>query len=157
LKLSLSTIYLLIIGLLLGGTVSYSITMQTVSNQISDLEHRINNMKTKFTNLNISINTLQNQLSSINNTPSQMKKQSNASQENQTEKAERFDWLTTLLYDLQLDTTDSTPKNNNSYDDEHYARDLEDNLEAIGYNASCIIAFYMANNELNWDVLVKNH
>ena len=156
-KLSLSTIYLLIIGLLLGGTVSYSITMQTVSNQISDLEHRINNMKTKFTNLNISMNALQNQLSFINNTLSQMKKHSNASQENQTEKAERFDWLTNLLYDLQSDTIDSNPKNNNSYDDEHYARDLEDNLEAIGYNASCIIAFYMANNELNWDVLVKNH
>ncbi|HEC89365.1 MAG TPA: hypothetical protein ENI44_02150 [Thermoplasmatales archaeon] len=168
-KPSISTISLYIIGLLIGSFISYGIAIQIFSNQLSsNMEDEIGNLNLKFANLESeltnltkmkeSIETLQTQLESINKTISQNMREKNNGYMNQTEdttKADRFDWLTNLLYDLQLDTTDSNPKNNYSYDDEHYARDLEDNLESIGYNVSCIIAFYMVNNELNWDVLVK--
>ncbi len=100
---------------------------------------------------------IQNQLTNLNDIFKNMSNWSttNNATEDILEKANRFNWLTNLIYDLEVDTTDTNPRNNFSYDDEHYARDLEDNLESKGYTVSYIILLYMTNNMLNWDTLVK--
>lgn len=59
-----------------------------------------------------------------------------------------------LLEALQADDTDATPYVNGSYDREHYARDVEDNLEGLGYNVSFLVSFQY-DTGLTWQTLLK--
>lgn len=162
-------IILLVGSIVVGASIGYSISTQIAHNQIlEELNKKISNMESniglnitnfevRFADIEDQIEVIQNQLTNLNDIFKNMSNWSttNNATEDILEKANRFNWLTNLIYDLEVDTTDTNPRNNFSYDDEHYARDLEDNLESKGYTVSYIILLYMTNNMLNWDTLVK--
>jgi hypothetical protein len=59
-----------------------------------------------------------------------------------------------LLSVLQADDTDTNPYVDGTYEDEHYARDVEDMLEGLDYNVTFLVALQW-DGELTWQPLLK--
>jgi hypothetical protein len=66
-------------------------------------------------------------------------------------------WLSGLMTDLQNDTTDANEVIVDVYEAEHFARDLEDNLEELGYRVGYLVVFQYGSTSqpLQWETLVK--
>lgn len=59
-----------------------------------------------------------------------------------------------LMEVLLNDDTDANPYSEGIYEEEHYARDLEDNLEGLGYNVTFLVVLQY-DGELTWATLLK--
>jgi hypothetical protein len=64
-------------------------------------------------------------------------------------------WLSGLIADLENDTTDENEYIANVYDDECFAKDLEDNLEGLGYDVTFLTVFEFSGVTLLWLPLLK--
>lgn len=65
-------------------------------------------------------------------------------------------WVDQLSLDLLSDTTDTNLYIPYTYDDEHFARDLEDNFEAKGYNVTFIIILESpTTTDIEWELWLK--
>ncbi len=64
-------------------------------------------------------------------------------------------WLSGLITDLEDDTTDENEYIVYVYDDEHFAKDLEDNLEGLGYDVTFLTVFEFEGVTLLWVPLLK--
>jgi len=150
-------IVVFVVGILAGGSLGYGISSlraDELDRKIEDLDSGISSFNEYISRLEVKIENLSENFDEILKILGSIKNQSYQNQSIYKNNAEKFDWLSGLLYDLQTDSTDSNQKNGYSYDDEHFARDLEDSLESRGYNVSLIIAFYMSKN-LSWDIVLK--
>jgi hypothetical protein len=64
-------------------------------------------------------------------------------------------WLSGLMTDLENDTTDENEYIADVYDDEHFARDLEDNLEDLGYDVTFVTVLEFDGATLLWVPLLE--
>jgi len=64
-------------------------------------------------------------------------------------------WLSGLITDLEDDTTDENEYIVNVYDDEHFAKDLEDNLEGLGYDVTFLTVLEFDGITLLWVPLLE--
>ena len=64
-------------------------------------------------------------------------------------------WLSGLITDLGNDTTDENEYIVYVYDDEHFAKDLEDNLEGLGYDVTFLTVLEFDGVTLLWVPLLK--
>ena len=143
-------------GLLIGGVAGYSIDYMII-NELNNEIKSLNSLISYIVPLVESMESRLKEMSGkLNETLRELENLSENYQisSNATEYEEKFRWLSDLIYDLQMDGTDKNQKNGYLYDDEHFARDLEDYLEGKGYNVSIIIAFYLPDN-LSWDIVLK--
>ena len=150
-------IVVFVVGILAGGSLGYGISSlraDELDRKIEDLDSGISSFNEYISRLEVKIENLSENFDEILKILGSIKNQSYQNQSTYKNNAEKFDWLSGLLYDLQTDSTDKNQKNGYSYDDEHFARDLENSLESRGYNVSLIVAFYMSQN-LSWDIVLK--
>ena len=72
-----------------------------------------------------------------------------------TEQSPEEIWLSGLMTYLQNDTTDANNYTVDIYEDEHFARDLEDNLEELDYDVAFLTVFEFDGVTLHWVPLLK--
>jgi prefoldin subunit 5 len=118
--------------------------LSDAQNAMADYQAQITSLESQVAQLQITVSDYEAQIDSLQSQLSQL----------QSGMADLPKWLDQLSDDLQADTTDQRQYIENAYTNEHFARDLENNLEGLGYTVSYVVVFEF-DNTLLWEPLVR--